>query len=325
MAYKNMIKLEPEAILTPVIALTVSSSDELKAMLYSLKSEKRLKSRYVAVALREDKVLSRIFNFQRCSAEEIKNNIISEAVDLLSLPSEEIEIDYQIFHSDKEKIQGVFICAPKELIKKYLDVLDNIRLISLKLTDALLIGIDAFLLKNNRLKEEVCLLDLTHQNRVYCSVIQGKQCKFLREIKYEASHEAKRAVIQTLQGIGATSAIKKIDQIHVVGDFLDKNMLIAEISKISSATIHTDIFNPNISLTSWKTFFSLNLLRNHVLSLRGRNMVIVGTYLLIFSLLLKSIFLSIDIRSKEITLNILKSSYDLSEYAYAKGLQEELK
>lgn len=315
-----------EIIANSTVALTVSSAAELETLVRPLKRKRLFKPRYISVAVNEYKVLSRVFNFPKAPRDEIRRNIISEACDLLSLPAHQIEADFQIFHSDQETTRGVFICAPKELVKNYLQVMDHARLIPLRLTDSIFARIDSLISINRELRNEGgCLVDLSLDNTIYFAVIQEKGCVFFRKVHYETPQEAKRAIIQTLQGICSLSPEKKIGRLYLVGDFEEQDELVMKAQEMSDVMVQCEPFNPNKAMVSRNNMFNLNLLRDCTFHPMERSLLMMIQYLIIIFLLLQVFVLAWEFEKQMSVRKALRTSVRPADYEHALKLQEQLK
>lgn len=318
-------RLEEDIILSPITTVAVNSPAELKPKFDLLRKNRQLRSRNCAVASINDNMLLRLFNVQNISPKDIKQHLLAEAADLLSLKSEEIDLDYQIFNSDQNKTEGVFICAPKTLVNGFLSELDKEKIIPLQLSDAHLVNVESFLNQHRKINECFCLLDFTREKLIHLSVFANRRCRFLRKVAFENMNEAKVAIDQSLWSALAHSQAKKFDAIYFLGDTPDKEHLIFEIKKNFETKIEfINLINPLIGLGAWNPFFHLNLFRDYTFSLKARTVLLISIYLLIYFLLIQCVFLAIDIHYQELLTNILQKAYTYSDYLYGLHLESQL-
>ena len=98
------------------MCLEAESPEELAQTLIKLSENKPLQSRFAGLTIYGPKVLVRQFDLPRLKTGELKNALQLEAVELLHLKPEEIELDYQVLCSAKDKTEGIFAAAPKKLL-----------------------------------------------------------------------------------------------------------------------------------------------------------------------------------------------------------------
>ena len=256
--------------------------------------------------------------------KELKTKLMFEAVGLLSLPVEDIELDYQILTSENQKLSGILICMPKILFNEYLQVTEKLNFVPVKMTSGILLDMDFILDQLQGKTGRFCVISFYKDTVIHLAVFHDGRCELVREIPYEDHNEAYTEVLQSLRSVYAKSSEKKCGQIFYCGNLSGKDDLIEMFSRDFKSEIFQKKAAKGLSFTP-RNFFNLNLMRNHAVSLKERSSAIAYMrYIIIFALLacVYSLFhiLSIDRETKTI-----KGSYTKSDYEYAKRLQQQVK
>ena len=309
-----------------LFALTVSSPEELAGNRSLFREKRKNKCLFVALAISGSQVLVRTFDLPKAPFPDIINNLKFDAVELLSLPVDEIELDFQVLSSTKEKVSGVFACLPKKLLADYLSILDKEKITPVKITAYILAHIDAFLLSHTTNNKRFCLLDFSKRDIIHLAVFNQKQCELLREIPYENLEEARLEVIQSLRSACGKSHAKQFDHIYFSGDLAQSEQLASEIGRdFSSATEHIPFIDIKTALCHESNFFDLNLLSKYSFFLSGRKKILKITNILLWLCFFICLLLTWEIQKTEKLINILKSSYSASDYDYARNLKNQLR
>ena len=309
-----------------LLALQASSPEELNACLPNILKNNKSRLRYITLSITGPRVLVRSFDFENLAIKEIKNRLKFEAVELLSLPVEEIEFDFQILNSTREKTSGVFICLPKNLLKSYIHVLDKANLIPIKITAHILAMMDAFFQKHKTNNGRFCLLDFSESNKIKLAVFNNRQYELLREISYENLDEAKVEVMQSLRSACAKSHVKQLDYVYFSGDLTGKEELMTQVEGDFNTKIEREpSLDIGTALCCRNNFFSLNLIRNYFFSLPERKQILAVMDLILFLCLLGCIDLTYKVKQTEILISDLSSSYTPVDLEYAKQLKKQLK
>ena len=309
-----------------LFALTVSSPDELKANRSILLEHKRNNSTFVALGLEGPQVLVRPFHLTDVPYKDIKNNLKHEAVELLSLPVDDIEFDFQILNKTGNKTFGVFVCLPKKILQEYLSILDKTKLTAIKITASFLAAIDSFFEQRKINNERFFLLGFSKYHTISLAVFNNKQCELLREIPYGDFEEAKLEVIKSLRSASAKSHIKNIDRVYFYGEVAHKDELAQEIARQSNAAAEDAHFiNLKKALCSEKNYFNLNLLRYHSFTIKRREQILMAMNIFLFLYLGICILLGAKIQAQGKLIHNLRSSYTARDYDYARNLERQLK
>ena len=302
-------------------ALQASSIDELRASLPSDKVTSKSVTRFVALALNNPQILVAPFHFDHVEKKEVKERLMLKAVELLSLPLDAIGLDYQVFESSEGKVNGIFVCFPKEVLHDYLSVLDEAGYVPIKIMPAVAADIDSFLHQYGRQSGRICLLDFSKANIVYCAVFSNGQCDFLREIPYEDVDEIEHEIVQSLRCACATSSVKKFDHIYFSGDISRKTQVAEKVKHIFCENVTQGYFiDAEVSLRCAENIFSLNLVRNRTFSLKQRRVITQATRTVLTACCAVAIILGIRIFTAELKIKNMRSSYTALDYERAVNL-----
>ncbi len=119
---------------TPVGVTEIASEQiRLAETVKKLVADLEIRTKLVAVALPETKVISRILVFPPMKEEEVYKAIFYEAETFIPYPLEEVQIDYQIIESSSAQILVFVAGAPKKIIQQYEDLIQKAGLIPMAL------------------------------------------------------------------------------------------------------------------------------------------------------------------------------------------------
>ena len=182
-----------------VLQLKALSPEELESTIAGLTEKERVKNSFVTLSISGPKVVVRQFELPALSPRELKNSLQLEATELLSLPPEETAFDYQILESATDKINGVLVALPRDILKQYYLKITQAKMVPLSITAEILAVIDAFLSKINSVGSSFFLLSFAKENTVHLALFNAARCELLREIRYENISEAKQEIINSLR------------------------------------------------------------------------------------------------------------------------------
>jgi type IV pilus assembly protein PilM len=122
----------------------------------------KLKTKYVAVSLPEEKTFLQIIQLPRMSAEDLKSAVIYEAENYVPLPIEEVYLDSQIISpvfNHLDHLDVLIVALPRKIIDPYISALKKAGLIPLIL-EIESMAIARALIKNEVSPFPVLLIDL---------------------------------------------------------------------------------------------------------------------------------------------------------------------
>ncbi len=307
-----------------LLAFAASSAEELENKITTSLKENPSKSRLTTLAIGGPQVLICPFNLEKMSSKELLAHLRSEAVGMLSLPLDQIVMDYQILSGEDETVAGIYTCLPKSSLDGYLAVLNNAKLIPVKITTYFLATIDSFFRQHETKNERFCLIDFSKETNINLAIFMDHQCELIRQIPYDDDNEAKNEVIQSLRSACSKSRNKQFDNIYFYGHLTNKENLILEIEKVFN-TKTTRYHSMDVSsLTTQDNFFTINLLKEHAFSLQERRLIFLAVHAVLLIVLLVNIGLGIKLFEINKNITDIKSSYNDSEYSYALSLQEQV-
>jgi len=312
---------------TSAVTFSTSSPEELETKLTAdIKNPKVMSAKFAVLAISGPHVLAQPFEFTDISIKDLKNRLRSQAVELLLLPADDVELDFQIFSSSNEKINGVFICLPKKLLQQYIAVLNKTKLVLLKVTAQILAVSGSFLLQQKIAEERFCLMDFSKPNTICLSIFNNRQCELLREISYETFAEASLEVIRTLRSSCAKSIAKQFAQIYSLGDLSHAGELISQIKSDFNISVLTgNATDVTTALSTDNSYFSLNLMRNYVVSLSGRKKFHMVMRLVVFICVVINIGLTMRMKMNAKSLEAISASYTAAELEHARRLENQVK
>jgi Tfp pilus assembly PilM family ATPase len=291
--------------------LEAVSAEEIGKKLASLLEKHKIKTRLAALSISGPEVLLRQFDLSRLPMRELKNSLRLEAVESISYPGEEIELDYQVLSSSKEKINGVFVTLPKKLLEKHLTILHNAGLIPVVVNAGFLAKINSFLYRRQVKEDVFCFLDFSSQDIVSLVLFVHKQCQFLRQIHYEDVNQVVGEITSSLKYYYAKSFYKEVDKIYICSGHNDsteiKNCLNQELNieiEICDSLKDLDL----MGLVLPNSFFKINLMRNYAVSLASRRRILEVINFSVAVCLILCLILFFQIMRTNLAIKDLRSS-----------------
>ena len=199
------------------ITLTVQSADEFKEKL-QLIAKPNKKLRPMVLLLQDQRIYVNVFQVKNGSRKEVRYHLLMDAVERLSLPAENIVLDYRILHREADMVSGVYLCSSRETIDEYVSLVDPRVVRLVKITDNFLCLVDRFLKAADCQNRCYCLLSMDSPQEFRIAVLQDARISFIRHVQFEDINEASDALIQTLRFACAKSKIKSLDGIYWSGE-----------------------------------------------------------------------------------------------------------
>ncbi|MFA5259925.1 MAG: hypothetical protein WC450_01710 [Candidatus Omnitrophota bacterium] len=212
------------------ITLTAQSADEFREKLRALAQPGR-KSQSLVLLLQDPRVYVNVFQVKHGPQQDIRYHILMEAVEKLSLPAEDIVLDYRILSRDPDMVFGVYVCASRETIAEYVSLADPRTIRLVKITDRFLCLLDRFLKTEACQNRCYCLLYMDRAQEFRVAVLQDARITLIRHVQFEDINEASDALIQTLRFVCAKSKIKSLDGIFMGGDGTSRHYLMEVLKK----------------------------------------------------------------------------------------------
>lgn len=281
------------------LTIAATSPDDLAYRLTDRTDEEKRRQRYIHLAICSPEVLVQPFNIPGIKVSDVRDRLKLVSVELLNLPADQLAFDYQILSSDAERVSGLFVCAPKSLIHEYSEIIRQAGLQPLKILPYILSSIDSFYLQDAAQNQRFCLLDFTRNGYINLAVIHQQRFELLRKVPYESFEEALLEINRSLRSACAKSSVKEFDRIYLSGLIPQQARLIAEIEKQfeTQAHVKTEACIRETTRTQ-RSFFSINLIRERVVSRRERTLIATGFNILLVVLFGLSFYCGLRIRQQ---------------------------
>ncbi|MBZ0165759.1 MAG: hypothetical protein K8I00_03055 [Candidatus Omnitrophica bacterium] len=259
------------------LALAATSPEDLAFRLAERTDDEKRQQRYLTLAISSPEVVVQPFNIPGIRAQDVRDRLKLVSVELLNLPADHVAFDYQILSADTTHVCGLFSCAPKALIDEFMEVIALAKLQPLKVRPYILSSIDAFYLQNAAQTQRFCLLDFTRNGYINLAVIHLQRFELLRKVPYESYEEAMIEINRSLRSACAKSSVKQFDSIYLSGVIPQQERLITEIEEQFETKTHvkSEACIRETSKTE-QSFFSINLIRERVISTKERCFIALG-------------------------------------------------
>ena len=272
-AMKNRLR---EQLLKDVDAqvLEAASPQHLKSLLKS-QAGQRGRKRFVRLVVNDPKLLTKTFHLTDVPLRKVREAIQYEAVELLGLPIDEVEFDFQILHSAGKTVDGVFICADKKTLERYFTIADQAGIVLLEIVGYTIAGVNAVFQNQAINAGRISILDFSKEGELYISIFNDLQCELLRALPNYRPQQVRTEIVQSLRCVCGQSHHKDFDHIYLIGKVFpeDQEALTAELNSSlgipTDRTTALDTFSLN---SSGKKIMNLNLAKNYSLSLPSRRL-----------------------------------------------------
>ncbi len=248
-----------------VLQLEAISPEDLKD---KLTEKSGLKHSFINLSISGQKVVVRQLELPKLSSRDLENTLRLEAAELLSLLPDEVALEYQVLSRGVNKINGIFVAMPREILEEYYALITKTGAIPLSITAQALSAINASLTNIPYLGKSFSLINFSENNMAYLALFSPGRCELLREISYDNISEAGKEISQSLRYALSKSENKESQELYFTGQTKDKLELIAELetefntkSKVVDLDVQKDIV-PNAA-----SYFNLNLIKKYTLSL----------------------------------------------------------
>jgi hypothetical protein len=254
---------------------------------------------------------------------ELKNALKMEAVELLSLPPDEIEFDYHMLRS-KDKARGIFVAVPKRILDEYMAFLNRAKLIPIKISAKILGSLNWFLHEHydNIKDKNFCILDCSNKNTVNLAIFNKANLELLRGINCIGVEDAKQEITQSLRYYLSKDAARKLDEIYFSGQLSNVGDLLETLERDFNLKVHRNgLAETGTCAALPKEAFKINLIKRHAVSLPARKFILQALNIFIVLCCLAGLvlwFQALKINSK---IKETRSSFSPLDYSYAKGLE----
>ncbi|HQP09896.1 MAG TPA: hypothetical protein PKV41_00755, partial [Candidatus Omnitrophota bacterium] len=240
-------------------------------------------------------------------------------------PTEEIDYDFQVFHSETNYMTGICAAIPKKLLRRYLDILDKNRLVPQRILPYSSAIVDYYFQKYKDPNTSFCVVDFSKKYMISLGIFKGHCCELMRTIPYENLRDAKPEIVESLKNTCLMTDVKKLDHIYFAGILEDKMDIIREVEEAFQARVERDHSIDIVTALSMDDYyFNINFAAGYVFSPSERMRAMHLTNLILILCVLFNIYLGFKLFNKSMKLRDLNASYTLTEYDYAKNLKKEL-
>ena len=318
-------------MLSKVLQLEALSPEELKGKLEAMPRESKLKYKFIAMSISGNQAIVRNFELPALAEKEIKNALRLEAVEVLSLLPEEIEIDYQILNVVDGKCKGVFAAMPKGILKDYYAEISKAGFIPLALTAKILTAVNAALTQIPASTKAFYILDFTGKKSVFLALFNKGRCELLRDISYDDIIEARQEIGNSLRYALGKSTAKHPKELYFSGEIEGKDELIANLeNEFSVKGKAIDLKVVGADAQEAEGYFKLNLIKEYAVSLSSRRKLQLFLNLAVVIVFLVFIFAYIAALRADAQIKGLKMEFNPSRRAVEysnkiKDLQEKIK
>lgn len=251
-----------------VLQLEALMAQELKDKLLAMPKSSKFKNKFVVLSVLGKQLIVRNFELPIFSAKEIKSTLRFEAVEILSLHPEEIEIDYQILSSAEGKCKGVFAAMPKSVLEDYFAEISKLGFIPLALTAKILTTINAALIRVPSSTKAFYILDFIGEKSAFLALFNEGRCELLRDISYDNITEANQEISNSLRYALGKSAAKHPKELYFSGEIEGRDALIATLENefnIKGEVI--DLKSAGTYAQDVEGYFKINLIKDYTTSL----------------------------------------------------------
>lgn len=309
----------------PFLRLEIKTAEQLDKALSAITENDARDANHLAVLnLFGPQVLIRQFDLPRLSNAEIKDAIKLEAAEIFSILPKEIEIDYQIMNQTKDKITGVFAAIPKKTLIDYISRLYKAKLTPVGIIPDIFSRINHFLSENKIADKNFCVIDFYKDSVTNIISVNNGKCEFLREIHDESQDDAEKEIAYSLKFIIGKSRKKQFAGVYILGDVSNKNNLISNLKRDLNIEITHYSSDPQRNSPQEDLFFNIDFIKSYGFSLPMREKIMYAANFVLFICLVAFFVLSIKLISQGRLIKNLSTSFKISDYNYAKGLQESL-
>ena len=314
-----------------VLQLEALTPEELKGKLAGILREVKLQYKFIATDILGNQAIVRNFELPILAKREIKNALRLEAVEMLALLPDDIEIDYQIINTLDGKYKGIFEAIPKSILKDYYAAISKAGFIPLALTAKILTAVNAALTQIPSSEKAFYILDFAGKKSVFLALFNEGQCELLRDISYDDIIEARQEIGNSLHYALGKSTAKHPEELYFSGEIEGKDELIANLEKefnVKGKAI--DLKAAGAHAQEAGGYFQLNLIKKYTVSLSSRRKLHLFLNLAVGIAFLAFIFAYMEALRLNSQIKDLKREFNPSKVAVEysnkiKDLQEKIK
>ena len=297
-----------------VLQLEALSPQELKGQLEAIPRSNKLENKFVVLSVLGNQAIVRNFELPVLSAKELRSALSIEAVEVFSLHSGEITIDYQVLSNIGAKSRGFFLAMPTSAVKDYYGQAAKARFIPLILTARMLVVINSILTRIPSSAKTFYILSFTGEKGAFLALFNQGECELLRDISYDDTAEAKQEISNSLRYALGKSAAKYPQELYLYGDISGREGLIAGLeNEFNFKAKPVELSAPGFN--DAEGYFKLNLFKEHTASLSLRRRLHRFVNLALVAVILVFIVVLTGILKLDGQIKALKKDFDPSKKA----------
>ena len=306
------------------VYLEAQSPQELDRVLEYIAERNELQQRFASLDIYGHGIFVQQFEMPNMKEHELKNALRLEAVELLSLSPEDVDIDYQILHAG-ETIKGVFAAISSNILGQHISFLNKAKLIPLKVSALILHEVNMFYKDNfQKIKDKNCCLISNPKDRVINLAIFNKaNLELLRDIYFVSPEEMEHETVETIKYYLGKNTGKRLDEIYMITGTVDADKLSKALEAECDAKIFMeqrsgrDVSHLNFS---GQDLFNINLIKKSSVSISARKAMLYCLNIAIIVLICIAGMQLYRLKITHAKMNRVKYSFNPEDYKYARDL-----
>lgn len=316
--------MEEKLIQKEIFVLKCTSSKDLKKQISGIQNQRSQGSKYVNLVLPDADISVPPFHVEESNLKDLQVHLSNSAVEVLGVPLEDVEMDYQVLNTLSNSLTGIFACISKAKLMEYINVLDESKLICLKVTASILDYLEKLYSKYKLEDQHFCFMNFSNNREASMAVVNAKSFELVRRFPFENASQLKLEVIRSLRSACAKSRRKTFDKIYCFGYLEEKEQLDQLFKKsfeISAEWVSID--DDSSYPLAGSSAFSINLAKKYSFSSSILKKVHRTAQVVLLLCLFLVGSLGYKIIRKQNIISNLKASYKEADYNYALSLKRQ--
>ena len=177
------------------------------------------------LALVDHDAMIRSFDLKVSEKIKLHTQLGINAMEFLSLPVNDIALDYQITEQDDTQVKGTYIYMNRQQLGKYNHALSKFGVYPMQVIPYALIAANYFLSRELGDKQYI-LVDCFKPSWAVFGVFMKSRCIMVRMIHYDSLDELKTEINSSVLSACASSPLKQCSGLYVFGDYEHKEELL---------------------------------------------------------------------------------------------------
>jgi hypothetical protein len=246
--------------------LLSDSPDDLYRQLTEMAPKEQLKGRQCYLALVDHEAIIRSFDIKVSQKINFRTQLGIDAMEFLSLPVNDIELDYEILEQDDSQIKGTYICMNRHRLGEYNYTLSKFGIYPLQVIPYALVVANYFLSQDLGDKQYI-LVDCFKPSWAVFGVFMKSRCIMVRLIHYESLEELRTEINASVLSACSKSPLKECSGLYVYGNYDKKEELLASYrSKFGDQIFSQEPIDLNKIFFVKNPVYILDLFKNEILS-----------------------------------------------------------